>query len=132
MKIARIAALALLSSVALSGCGGTAVGPTAGASGTVAVSSSDARAATSDVLVTARLNKRPISGVAVTLTLKTWPNGKLIAQGKTRIHGSVKLSGDWTPQELICAGGKYTSSSGTREASVCQEPLAKRVILDFN
>ncbi len=103
-----------------------------GTPGTATTSASDARPATSDVLVTARFNKRPISGVAVTLTRKTWPGGKLIATGKTGLHGSVKLSGNWTSQELICAGGKYMSGSGTYESSVCEQPLGKRVILDFN
>lgn len=132
MRVALFVTLAVLSPVVLSACSGNSITPAAGASGAT-VAASDARPATSTVLVTTRLNKRPISGVQVTLTHNTWPNGKLIAKGKTALHGSVKLSGDWTSQELICAGAKYTATSGTtREASVCEEPLGKRVILDFN
>lgn len=133
LKVALLAALAMLSPLAFSGCAASSTGPASGVPGIGAVPSSDTLAATATVLVTARFNKRPISGVQITLTHKTWPGGKLIAQGKTKLHGSVQLSGNWTNQDLICAGGKYTPSSGAIfEASVCQQPLGARVILDFN
>ena len=132
MKVALFVTLALLSPAMLSACSGNSITPASGTSG-AAVSAADARPESSTVVITARLNKRPISGVQVTLTHNSWPNGKLIAKGKTALHGSVKLTGEWTSQELICAGGKYTGASGTaREASVCEQPLGARVILDFN
>lgn len=133
MKVALFVALAMLSPLFFYGCSANSTGAANGAPGIPALPSSDTRPATSTVLVTARFNKRPVSGVEITLTHKSWPGGKLIDRGKTKLHGSVKLSGNWTNQELICAGGKYTSASGAViEASVCQQPLGARVILDFN
>jgi predicted lipoprotein len=83
---------------------------------------------TRTVVVTAVYGKKALPNIQVTLTHNTWPDGKLIAKGKTGPQGRVKLSGNWTEKEIICVGGKRSPGNDSR---VCQMPFPAAVTLQF-
>lgn len=114
--------------VALSGCAGinSAGGPPG------AAASDRVAPLTNKVLIKAVTKQgKPIPHLAVSLTRKTWPNGKLIAKGVTGVMGRVTLSGTWTPTEVICAGGIYNTRQGSITRYTCQQPFPKELTLDF-
>jgi len=124
-------AIVVLSSIALSACAnplGATNGP--GANAVVPVASRvhpDAQ-----VEITARRGGLPLANIEITITHEKWPNGKLITKGATNRQGRVRLSGDWTDQEWICAGGKYTENRHSEESSLCLRPFLKTLVLYFN
>ncbi len=120
--------VATLSPLFLSACGSPNPG-----TGLASLPAADRMApSANDVVVTAVFGKTPIPKLEITLTRKSWPGGKLIAKGKTNPKGQVKLSGNWTNQEIVCAGGTYQRRPGsTFQAYVCQSPFPKAVRLEF-
>lgn len=83
------------------------------------------------VVVTATHAGNPIPHLEITLRRNTWPGGRLIAKGSTGPRGRVTLSGNWTAQEVVCAGGKYYTRSGYIVRYKCQQPFPKNITLDF-
>jgi 5-hydroxyisourate hydrolase-like protein (transthyretin family) len=127
VKLYVLTAFAVLSLVSLCACGG---GNTT--SGITALPAAHAiNPLTNSVEVTAVMGGKPISGLTISVTRKDWPGGKLIAKGKTGAKGRVKLSGNWTNQELICAGGRLNTPSGFKERSSCSQPFPKTITLRF-
>jgi hypothetical protein len=88
---------------------------------------------TSSVVVKAVYGKSPIKNLLITLTHNSWPHGKLITKGKTDSKGTVMLSGTWTKQDVVCAGGRYHYKPGlTIVDSKCPgPPLPKKVELQY-
>jgi hypothetical protein len=112
--VVALTVFAALLSLSLSACnGGGTSGSTVPSAGTVQV--------------TAINGAGPISGLDVTLTRSTWPNGQLITSGTTNASGQVTLSGSWTNQDVICVGASY----GSIDRSHCEQPLSQTVTLDF-
>lgn len=119
-------AFAAVSLVSLTAC--------AGGSATGGLTLPAARAVvplTRTVDVTALDGGKPVSGLQITLTRNSWPGGKLIAKGKTGLKGHVKLSGNWTNQELICAGGTLHIQGGIKQVHKCEAPFPAALTLRF-
>lgn len=117
-----------LSVLTLSACGsGTTTGALPGASALNA-----SVPLTSKVVVTARkVGGGAIANLEITLRKNSWPGGPLITKGKTGKLGKVTLTGNWSPNETICVGGRYTFGSGYSESRVCQQPFPPAVTLEF-
>jgi len=120
-----LSAFAALSLVLLSACGGA--NTTTGLAGAPAM----VVPLTKTVVVTALDGGSPIRGLEISLTRNTWPGGKLIAKGKTGPMGRVRLSGNWTNQELICVGGRLHIPSGYKERHKCELPFPQAITLRF-
>jgi hypothetical protein len=127
MKLYVSSIVAGLFSLALSGCGGSA---TTGGLGAMPASRTVNPLANS-VVVTAVQKGKPIAHLEVSLTRGTWPGGKLISKGATGMQGRVKLSGNWTAKDVICAGGKLYTRSGYSVRSKCEQPFPTALKLDF-
>jgi hypothetical protein len=124
-------AIVALSSIALSACSnplGATNGP--GASAVVPVASRVQPDAQVEIM--ARRGGLPLPNIEITITHEKWPGGKLITKGSTNKQGRVRLSGDWTDQEWICAGGKYTQGHHSEESSLCLRPFQRMLTLYFN
>jgi hypothetical protein len=127
MKLYVFAIAAAFSSLTLASCvGGTTTTGPAGVPDVHAIGP-----LTNSVVVTALRAKKPIPHLEIRLTRTTWPSGKLIAKGATGPQGRVRLSGNWTAREIICAGGKYYIRSGYITRYKCEQPFPKAVTLDF-
>jgi hypothetical protein len=126
MKLYVPVIVAAMSSLALSACGGGTT--TNSLAAMPAIRTVDPLAS---VLVTAVHGNKPIPHLEISLTRKTWPGGKLITKGATGMRGRVMLSGNWTANEVVCAGGKYYTRSGYTVRYKCQQPFPKALTLDF-
>jgi hypothetical protein len=127
MKLYILVVLAALSSFSLSACGGA--NTTTGLAG--APAANGIAPLTSTVKVTALNGGTPIPGLEISLTRNTWPGGKLVAKGKTGMKGRLKLSGNWSHQELICVGGRIHIPKGFKERHKCQQPFPQAITLNF-
>jgi hypothetical protein len=127
MNFRVLSAFAALSLVSLSACGGanTPTGLAGAPAANVIVP------LTKTVVVTALNGGSPVRGLEISLTRNTWPGGKLIAKGKTGPMGRVRLSGNWTNQELICVGGRLHIPSGYKERHKCELPFPPTIMLRF-
>lgn len=126
MKLYVPVFIAAISLLGLAACGGGT--PTGSLAAVPAIRMVEPLAS---VLVTAVHGNKPIPHLEISLTRKTWPGGKLIAKGATGMRGRVTLSGNWTANEVICAGGKYYTRSGYSVRYKCQQPFPKNLTLDF-
>ena len=116
-------------SLGLASCGGSSAFGSANA----VPAAKPVGAASNSVEVKAIFGDEPIAGVEVSLTLDTWPDGKLIAKGKTNARGRVTLSGKWTTQDVVCAGGRYERRKGViiKQWKCPTPPIPKYVTLRF-
>lgn len=124
-------AIVALSLIALSACA-TPLNATNGPNTNAVVPPANRVQATAQVEITARRGGLPLPNIEITITHEKWPDGKLIAKGTTNRQGRVRLSGDWTHEEWICAGGKYTQGHHSEESSLCLRPFPKTLVLYFN
>lgn len=130
MSVSRHAIVAI-SVVALSACA-SSLGVSSGVGANAVVPVASAVHPDAQVEITARRGGLPLPNIEITITHEKWPNGKLITKGSTNRQGRVRLSGDWTPDEWICAGGKYTERHHSEESSLCLRPFQKTLTLYFN
>jgi hypothetical protein len=131
MSLSRPAIVVVLSLMALSACAGR-LGASNGAGALAVVPVASRMRPDAQVEITARKGGLPLPNIEITITHEKWPNGKLITKGTTNRQGRVRLSGDWTDQEWICAGGKYTEHHHSEESSLCLRPFQKTFVLYFN
>jgi hypothetical protein len=82
------------------------------------------------VVVTAVYGKMRLPNLEITLRRDN-VYGKVITKGKTGSKGQVKLSGNWTDSEKICAGGIYRVGNRFLESWHCERPLPPTVTVDF-
>ena len=124
-------AIVALTLIALSACANP-LDATNGPNANAVVPLANRVQANAQVEITARRGGLPLANIEITITHEKWPDGKLITKGTTNRQGRVRLSGDWTDQEWICAGGKYTERHHSEESSLCLRPFKKTLILYFN
>ena len=130
MSFSRRAIVALLS-IVLSACANP-LGATNGLGTNAVVPAASNVQPDAQVEITAQRGGLPLANILITITHEKWPNGKLITKGTTNRQGRVRLSGNWTDQEWICAGGKYTQGNHHEESSICLRPFQKSITLYFN
>jgi hypothetical protein len=131
MSLSRHAIVVVLSLIALSACAGP-LGASNGAGANAVVPVASRVHPNAQAEITARKGGLPLPNIEITITHEEWPNGKLITKGTTNRQGRVRLSGDWTDQEWICAGGKYTERHHSEESSLCLRPFQRTLVLYFN
>lgn len=130
MKIHVLAALAGLSLVSLSACGGgnTAILPSP------STPMSKILPMTAKTVVTAVYGNKPLPNIVITLWKCAAPCSfppkflRKLAAGKTGARGRVGLHGNWTKDDWVCAVGKYTHHDGTW----CQRPFPPELTANFD
>lgn len=124
-------AIVALASIALSACANP-LGATNAPGANPVTPFANGVQANAQVEITARRGGLPLPNIEITITHEKWPSGKLITKGTTNRQGRLRLSGDWTHDEWICAGGKYTQGHHSEESSLCLRPFPKTLVLYFN